>query len=140
MDSKLKDPVINFKGYRISKIDYSDVSKIGNENNLDVKTGINFDHKMGTVIMDSIFYNNKSTHDFTDIRKCSLELKGFFKFRNDLSENEAKKFIALNGASMLYPYLRTITSMIVSMDESDVVIMPSINFLEAYKDQNKNKK
>lgn len=34
---------------------------------------------------------------------------------------------------MLYPYLRTIVSIITALDKTDSVVLPSLNFIDEFK-------
>lgn len=137
-----KQPVINFMGYRITNLEYVKVDnkiKHNNKTKLDIKSGLDFDKKIGTVVLNSIFTNEEQGIDTSLNRRCNLEITGFFGIRNDLSKEEAKKFISVNGAAMLYPYLRTISSTIVSLDDSKNVILPSLNFTDQYNDSDRIK-
>lgn len=130
-----KEPVIKFLGYRINKIDYNEVIdkdvKI-QKTNINLKITCNLDKRIGTVIITSTFFNRKPSDDNFGIRKCVLEMTGAFDIRSDLSFEEAKKYLATNGSAMLYPYVRTTISILVSLDAPENIVMPSINFLEAY--------
>lgn len=136
-----KEPVIKFLGYRINKIDYNEVIdkdvKI-QKTNINLKITCNLDKRIGTVIITSTFFNRKPSDDNFGIRKCVLEMTGGFKIRRDLSFEEAKKYLATNGSAMLYPYVRTTISILVSLDAPENIVMPSINFLEAYNEKNNN--
>lgn len=137
-----KEPVIKFLGYRINKIDYNEVIdkdvKI-QKTNINLKITCNLDKRIGTVIITSTFFNRKPSDDNFGIRKCVLEMTGAFDIRSDLSFEEAKKYLATNGSAMLYPYVRTTISILVSLDAPENIVMPSINFLEAYNESMDNK-
>lgn len=137
-----KEPVIKFIGYKINRIDYNEI--IGKDvkskkTNINLKITCNLDKGIGTVIITSTFFNENPSDDNFGVRKCELKMTGAFKIRNDLSFEEARKYLATNGAAMLYPYVRTTISILVSLDAPENVIMPSINFLEAYNESMDNK-
>lgn len=137
-----KEPVIKFIGYKINRIDYNEI--VGKDvkskkTNINLKITCNLDKGIGTVIITSTFFNENPSDDNFGVRKCELKMTGAFKIRNDLSFEEARKYLATNGAAMLYPYVRTTISILVSLDAPENVIMPSINFLEAYNESMDNK-
>lgn len=136
-----KKPVIKFLGYRINKIDYNeliDKNVKSQKTNINLKITCNLDKRIGTVIITSTFFNRKLSDDNFGTRKCVLEMTGAFEIRSDLSFEEAKKYLATNGSAMLYPYVRTTISILVSLDAPENIVMPSINFLEAYNEKNNN--
>ncbi|RHW49739.1 hypothetical protein DS831_06135 [Bombilactobacillus bombi] len=124
-------PVIDFSGYRINDLKYKNISeeKFKNDNpEVNVRTALNMERLLGSVRMKASFYNSENGY-----RYYSIEIDAFFEIREDISEEEAKKYVAVNGSAMLYPYLRSITSVITSLDNEDAITLPSLNFEDMYK-------
>ena len=77
----------------------------------------------------------------TEIRYVEIEMIGYFKFEEGITDQEKEKFLKINGASILYPYIRAYTSTLTSFDkEGQALIVPTINFQSLYEDENKTKK
>ncbi|GEO75414.1 hypothetical protein LNA02_21120 [Levilactobacillus namurensis] len=136
----ISGPVINFEGYRINKLHYDTISaddyqkKYGssNDTNIEIKGAMDTENHIGTVKLNAQFGSKVSGY-----RQCMLELDGSFTLREDLTQDDAKKFLATNGAAMLYPYLRTIVSMITALDDPKVTVLPSLNFADEFRKSHK---
>ena len=42
-------------------------------------------------------------------------------------KTEAKKHLSVNGTAILFPYLRSIVSILSSLDNSNAIVLPTIN-------------
>lgn len=136
-----RKPVINFIGYRVKKINYFDFDNDTDnlmKPSVDYKVTCNIKKRLGAVIINASLLNDRSSDNNFDVRKLELEMIGMFSIREDVSLDEAKKYLATNGSAMLYPYVRTTISILVSLDAPENIVMPSINFLEAYNEKNNN--
>lgn len=130
-----RKPVINFIGYRVKKINYFDFDNDTDnlmKPSVDYKVTCNIKKRLGAVIINASLLNDRSSDNNFDVRKLELEMIGMFSIREDVSLDDAKKYLATNGSAMLYPYVRTTISILVSLDAPENIVMPSINFLEAY--------
>ena len=63
-------------------------------------------------------------------------MAGQFSLAEDLNDEEIKMFVSQNGVAMLYPYARTIVSVITSLDDSNVSVLPTLNFVDMLKRNN----
>lgn len=120
---------ISFKSYRIEKIKYEKISdeKVKNEAKLNGEITITDDHKEGLVRQKVTVYNKERN------RKLQVNLIASFEIVDtNLNEEQINILLARNGSAMLYPYTRTIVSIISSLDSSVVVNLPSLNFTDAY--------
>lgn len=137
-----RKPVINFIGYRVKKINYFDFDNDTDnlmKPSVDYKVTCNIEKRLGAVIINASLLNDRSSDNNFDVRKLELEMIGMFSIREDVSLDDAKKYLATNGSAMLYPYVRTTISILVSLDAPENIVMPSINFLEAYNESMDNK-
>lgn len=129
-----EEPVINFRGYRILKVNY-DIQKKENQpdgGELSVRSAISKDATEGQIDMSVSFANLDKE------RSGVITIRGSFDLRADLSESDKKRYLAINGAAMVYPYVRVIASVITGLDSSEVSALPSINFIDAYEKSRKN--
>lgn len=122
------DTPITFKGYRIRKIEYylkeseEEIKKSG----LKCEAALSEDKTSGRVDIEIEFNSDKTSEN--KINGC-LAIEGYFELSDKLNDDEKKMYIQQNGAAMLYPYARTIVSMITSFDDNKVGILPTVNFV-----------
>lgn len=80
----------------------------------------------------------------TDEEVILVDMVGYFKFSDEIKREEREKFLRINGAAILYPYIRAYISMITSFNKSgSAIIIPTVNFQKLYNDyleKEKNKK
>lgn len=125
--------VIAFEGYKIEKIAYNTIDKnlssdkIESENKIEtaIKIGTNESITAGKVTFDINY------EDYKNYRKIELTVDGFFDVQEEslekYGEEEIQKIIAQNGTAIVYPYVRSLLSMITSLDSPDAVLLPTIN-------------
>lgn len=119
---------ITFKGYRIKKLEYylkKSEEKVG-KSGLRCESALSEDKASGKVDIEIEFNSDKTSEN--KINGC-LEIEGYFELSDKLNDDDKKMYVQQNGAAMLYPYARTIVSMITSFDDSKVGILPTINFV-----------
>tara|TARA_Y100001933_G_scaffold102139_1_gene102680 strand:- start:173 stop:622 length:450 start_codon:yes stop_codon:yes gene_type:complete len=63
-------------------------------------------------------------------------IKGNFIVRNCDSDEDKSKFLTVNASAILFPYLRSIVSLITSQVDYDKVLLPVMNFHKVFKDVN----
>lgn len=133
------EPIIRFKNYKIHRIDYQVIDqqqykKEFGKANVRVGLGIGSKIKEHTgIVQIKVTFGNHSDEEL--YRKCYLEVEAFFEVSEELKEIEKiKKYLAVNGSAMLYPYVRMIVSMITALDDSKVKLLPTLNFTDAFKE------
>ncbi|MDN6070591.1 MAG: protein-export chaperone SecB [Lactococcus plantarum] len=132
----MNDPVIQFEQYRIEKINYCIIDDNDTtEYKLKLSTGVAIaeDGKTGRVQFDL------SLPDKQNNRKIDVVISGYFTFREDINkENDKQKFLSVNGAAILFPYLRTVVSMVTVLDKNEAILFPTLNFQEMMKESESN--
>lgn len=126
-------PVIEFKGYKIKQIIYTDLSdekELANKIERTVHAGISEDRAKAVITLNVDVLDEKKKS------KTSVELDGFFKVNTDQSLEKIKEYLAINGVAIVYPYLRSIVSMVTSLDSTSSIILPTIATKEP--DENNN--
>ena len=63
-------------------------------------------------------------------------VSGYFTIN---SESEQENYLVVNGAAIIFPYLRSAISMVSSLDSSDAVLIPTVNILSLLEEQAKDK-
>ena len=77
----------------------------------------------------------------TEIRYVEIEMIGDFKFEEGTTDQEKEKFLKINGASILYPYIRAYISTLTSFDkEGQALIVPTINFQNLFEEEKNEEK
>lgn len=120
---------ISFVGYRIKNLSYSH-NKPSQKGSLKFEggVGISDDLKKGIVSLKVSVFNK------TNNALIKIEMVGSFKNNDNLSKEEFDGFLSTNGSAMLYPYVRSICSILSSLDSSESTVLPSLNFSDAYKE------
>ncbi|WNN76754.1 protein-export chaperone SecB [Lysinibacillus capsici] len=126
----MSEPIIKFKGYSIGKIFYSkeplkiDESLDLDENQefgLSVEQSITDDLKKAILTL-TVKLNNKENEVF-----ILTEIDSYFEVNNLDTLEEIKEALLVNGTAIVYPYIRSIISMISSLDAGNAIVLPTIN-------------
>lgn len=127
------EPVLQFEGYQIEKIIYEKNIETSDENNINVEvsTGLNSERDKGKVELSiNVLESNEN-------RKLEISLVGFFTFSN-VDDNKKTEILAINGTAILYPYIRSVASMVTSQDSSPAIILPTVNTINFLKNKSSN--
>lgn len=122
-------PVITFDSYRIEKLTVMDLTS---EDNLDQKKphmnlvarfGLTEDRKYGRVKQVADCISLETGH------QIHIELVGKFTVKNLEADVETiQSYISGNANAMLYPYWRSIVSIVSTIDSSQATILPTLSF------------
>ena len=127
-----KKPKISFENYIVTEIILKPLDENDKENKNKFGISIGIDEKLE--------YVKLRIKNSTEKRYLEVEMIGKFKFEEGMLEQEKEKFLKINGASILYPYIRAYISTITSFDkEGSAVILPTINFESFYEDEKKTR-
>lgn len=125
----MNKPVIELNNYRITKIEYTtfetleELSVFEDENGtISATVGTTEDNKEARIVLSTTIL--KSDEEQMDFKKVTVEITGYFKINTD--EN-VQEYLRVNGTAILFPYLRTFISVITSLDNSDAIVIPTIN-------------
>ena len=127
------EPVLQFEGYQIEKIIYEKNIETSDENNINVEvsTGLNSERDKGKVELSiNVLESNEN-------RKLEISLVGFFTFSN-VDDDKKTEILAINGTAILYPYIRSVSSMVTSQDSSPAIILPTVNTINFLKNKSSN--
>ena len=56
-----------------------------------------------------------------------------YKTINDIKKEKIELYLAQNGSAMLFPYVRSIISVLTTLDGPSAVVLPTVNILEELK-------
>lgn len=135
--------VIQIKAYRITNINYhqydteTEISALKNDKTEEQKNGLEMKYSISKNDDTGIIEMTANLLLEEQKKMINITVNGLFKYREDIKDNEEKKkLLMINGAAMIYPYLRSTVSMIVSMDNPLTTVLPSLNFVEQFKNFN----
>lgn len=124
--------------YRISDIEYhqyhskeeiDSLEKEIKKSDINMSYGIDKESNTGKILMTAHIFNKEQK------KVVDIGVTGFFKFRKDIDKfKDKQKYLMMNGSAMLYPYLRSTVSMIMAMDNPMTTILPTLNFVDQYKE------
>lgn len=128
-------PVISLEKYEVDKINFSRTLTNEDKENGEVfdvsfSGGLTEDEKNGKVTI-SVTCIDKET-----FRKATVTVSGYFLI-ND-TEN-IKEFLIVNGSAIIFPYVRSILSMVTSFDSETALLIPTVNILDIMKDKSESK-
>lgn len=129
---KKSNPVINFKGYKIKELKYYTDDNIPYDIEKDKKYKLKGQFAYDMESKEGILVQTISLYNEDEFYICA-EVQAMFDLDDSLSEKEVKQYLSVNGSAMLYPYIRTIFSMVTALDNSRNVVLPSLNFSEFLK-------
>ncbi len=115
------EAIIQFLNYRLDEVKF----KIKKSKDKNFQIGYNFNlHKGGgEVILETILVEE----DF----ELFLRIIGSFATKGNMDESSREQMFAINGTSILYPYLRSSISSITLTSLNRAVVIPTINIVEA---------
>ncbi|WP_435633939.1 hypothetical protein [Levilactobacillus brevis] len=121
----MSEPIIDFKGYKIQQLEMSrdqDKAKsMSKDITINSKSALSSDKKKAKVILNIQVRRESLVID--------LVLEGYFEISDELESNRIGNALAVNGVAILFPYARSVISMISTLDSSEVIILPTINTL-----------
>lgn len=121
----MSEPIIGFKGYKIQQLEMSrdqDKAKsMSKDITINSKSALSSDKKKAKVILNIQVRRESLVID--------LVLEGYFEISDELESNRIGNALAVNGVAILFPYARSVISMISTLDSSEVIILPTINTL-----------
>lgn len=126
--------IISFKKYRIveynfKRIDPTEETDELNEKpefELEVIPGINDEWTVGKLEL-KVTYKNAEVEIF-------LIVEGYFTISKDLDRSEVPQVLTLNGTAILFPYVRSMVSMVSSLDSENAILLPTINTYDLIND------
>lgn len=121
--SENNNPVISFENYLISEMKFRKLSDEDEKNKFGINIGVDESKKF---VKLKVFLSTER-----DI--IEVEMIGEFEFSDEIKEEEKTKFLKINGAAILYPYVRAYISNISSFDKEALpIIIPTVNFQQIY--------
>lgn len=121
----MSEPIIDFKGYKIQQLEMSRDQKKAQNMDKDIvissKSALSADKQKAKVILNIQVRK--------EILVISLVLEGYFEISNELENSKIATALAVNGVAILFPYARSVISMMSTLDSSEVIVLPTINTL-----------
>ncbi len=125
---------IQLQKYMVETIEYKinpAIEAINNDEqfNMDINISQNLhndiENKIATLKLGCQIGKNYLEDNFPFSLK--VDLVGIFSYNTDLDEAQCTKMMNVNGTAILFPYLRSLISMITTLCSIPPVIIPTIN-------------
>lgn len=122
----MEKPVINFQKYEIKEyffkrkeIDDAQSEHPEPDFELSVTPGVTPDFSDGKISVNVNFENE-------DI-SVKLIVEGFFELNKEVSKEKLEEYLVVNGTAIVFPYIRSMISMLTSLDSEKAILLPTIN-------------
>lgn len=120
----MKKPIIYFKTYTIDEYIYHRIDEKSNTDKAPLETKVKSatteDLSAGKVTITITTKDNP--HDL------KLVVSGFFSLNSeDYSNDEILNALVLNGSAIIFPYLRSMVSILTGLGSEPGIILPTIN-------------
>lgn len=119
-----KKKFLNFLGYKLREIEYRNKNKDEKEGEINIGIATNSKKDKDILQLMVTIVNNENFF--------KVVMLGIFELSENLTEVEKEKFLNINGAAILYPYIRSLISNITAFDSPQAQILPTINFQKMY--------
>ncbi|WP_413491438.1 hypothetical protein [Brochothrix thermosphacta] len=130
-------PAIELKVYEINKIIYKKIGEFeeGQEDKSDkediktvVESGVaESDESKGRISIEMGIIDKEGE------RSIDAKVTGYFTINKDVIEEQGldlKDTLSINGAAILFPYIRSVISMVTSLDSDNAILLPTVNVME----------
>ncbi|MGQ2375823.1 hypothetical protein [Companilactobacillus zhachilii] len=129
------NPIIDFRGYKIQNLEYTRdkevLSKYEKGFNYAPEVGIDKELKHGLVTL-KVALKPKGVN-----MGIKLKISGQFDISDTLdSKEKISEALFINGTAIMFPYVRSIISMISGLDSSNTILLPTINTMDLLKNKN----
>ncbi|MGY0186386.1 hypothetical protein [Lactococcus petauri] len=135
----MAEAVIELMQYAIEEIKYTrndyDDSVTPDKFQFGVEIGLSESLDAGKITLEAIVPDDKEE------RQISVRISGYYKINESFVKGEIdkiKELLSVNGTAILLPYLRSVVSMVSTLD-GDSIILPTLNVFELLKESEKNK-
>lgn len=130
---------VEFRGFRIN--DFHLVALEENSKSSSISKEI-----LGMKIKQSAFCSEEDENVYKVIldieiegnKKINTKVEGVFAFENVNNEEIVSNFLNITAPTILYPYCRSLISMVTGYDASDSLILPIINFSNLSSEEKRN--
>ena len=134
----MAEAAIELMNYEIEEIKYTRSEYEENQSQskfqFSVEVGLSEDLEAGKVTLETLVPDNKEK------RQISVRISGYYKVNEVFGQDRLevlKELISVNGTAILLPYLRSIVSMVSTLDGNSI-ILPTLNVFELLKQSEEN--
>lgn len=123
----MDEAIISFDSYSIDKFIYSHepIENMEIKEKFDLSVSPSLTDNLASGLL-TVEVKLKAKDKYIYIR-----LLAFFdigeNFKKESKEDDIEKILVVNGTAIVFPYLRSIVSMVSSLDSEDIIVLPTIN-------------
>ncbi len=129
----MKGPVISFTSYEIQHYSFerkhTDEDKINPENE---KNQEPFSVSVESATTDDLTHgliNVSVVYDTVDV-SIDIKVAGYFDIQVAEEPEKISEYLVVNGTAIVFPYIRSMISMLSSLDSEKAIIIPTINTMD----------
>lgn len=125
----MNQPVIELERYEIERYNFikQNIEDYTNEDpfKITVESGITEDLNHGRV---KVMVNYETSEV-----SILLDVVGYFRVNDKSDSEKITEYLVVNGTAIIFPYLRSMISMLSSLDSENAIIIPTINTVNLFK-------
>lgn len=130
----MNKPVISLEKYEVDEIHFSrsltkDDCENGKRFDVNFSGGLSEDKKNGKVTISGICIDKDAN------RKVKVTLSGYFLIN---ATEKIEEYLIINGSAIIFPYVRSILSMVTSFDSEAAILIPTVNILDMMKNKSES--
>lgn len=127
----MSEPVIVFNGYEIQHYRFERKK----QNNVEQKKEDPLSVSVESGTTDDLEHGRISIQVLYDLPEVAIDIKvsGYFDINVAEKPEKISEYLVVNGTAIVFPYVRSMVSMLSSLDSENSIILPTINttnFLE----------
>ncbi|MGO3116714.1 hypothetical protein [Enterococcus pseudoavium] len=134
-----KEPIIKLQGYTIDDLHYTSledqVKSVPDGFKLTPSIGMTKDLGSGKITLD-VSLKLKGDQKKLDPKVVTVRVTAFFDISEDLTDEDAVgQALIVNGTAIVFPYIRSIVSMVTGLDSEQTVLLPTIATSKLFSDK-----
>lgn len=123
MKNQQPAPAIYFKSYEVKEFKYkkkAERKEFKNENPFQISVNPGYDETKEKAVIEV------TVNLDTEAVSITIVVNGYFELV-DGAKTDFEKYLVINGTAIVYPYVRSMVSMLTSLDNENAIILPTIN-------------
>lgn len=121
----MNEPVIVFNGYEIQHYRFERKKKDNIEQKKEEPLSVSVES--GTT--DDLEHGRINIQVLYDLPEVAIDIKvsGYFDINVAEKPEKISEYLVVNGTAIIFPYVRSMVSMLSSLDSEKAIILPTIN-------------
>lgn len=131
------EPYIKLDGYEINDLNYtkdkSKISKYTSDFEFKPEVSLTEDKKQAKLTITASIRTQGNEN--TRALGVTVILNGFFTISDEIQNDQEllARTLIINGTAILFPYVRSMISMITGLDSAQTIVLPTVNTMDLFK-------